>query len=163
MGLPRRPGSSLARLEDAVHAFATAERRLRGRYQKAGDILSYGRLRAMVALMARGEATPGDIAREGHLTTGTVTSMLDQLEEQGLVRRRIDDYDRRMCWVVLTDLGRSTVSERRDRWNARLADAFADVPDDDLEAAGRVLEKLAAVFEAVESDVPVGAISRRRD
>jgi DNA-binding MarR family transcriptional regulator len=146
----QRPG--VERLRHAVHTFIAAERRLRGRYQRRGESLSPAHLRALFVLTTEQQATAGRLAREAELNSATVTAMVDQLEARGLVQRRRDGQDRRECWISLTDEGRSEVAEQEDRWRRRLTEAFANTTDADLEAASRVLERLAAVFEETAPD-----------
>jgi len=138
----------LERLRHAVHVFSAAERRLRGRSQRRGESLSHGHLRALFVLIAEGEVTAGRLARDAELNPASITAMVDQLESQGLVQRRRDDHDRRVCWVSLTEQGRAEVAEKEARWSQRLAEAFEDMPDRDLEAASLALERLASVFES---------------
>ena len=149
-GGERNPG--LDQLRHAVHVFSAAERRLRGRYQRRGESLSHGHLRALFVLIAEDEVTAGRLARDAELNPASVTAMVDQLEAQGLVQRRRDDQDRRLCWISLTEQGRSEVAEKEARWSQRLAEAFADMSDHDLETAGRVLERLALVFDMQEQE-----------
>jgi MarR family transcriptional regulator, organic hydroperoxide resistance regulator len=149
-GAEQRQG--IEQLRRAVQLFNAAERRLRGRHQRTGGSLSYGHLRALFVLTAEDEVTAGRLAREAELNPASVTAMVDQLEGRGLVTRRRDEHDRRVCWISLTDEGRSEVAETEARWSRRLAEAFADMPDEDLDTASRVIERLAAVFEVREGD-----------
>jgi len=48
----------------------------------------------------------GELARRAELTSGSMTSRLDALEKEGLVRRLRDPDDRRTVVVELTDKGR---------------------------------------------------------
>jgi DNA-binding MarR family transcriptional regulator len=48
----------------------------------------------------------GELARRAELTSGAMTSRLDALEKEGLVRRLRDPDDRRSVIVELTDKGR---------------------------------------------------------
>ncbi|HEY3463191.1 MAG TPA: MarR family transcriptional regulator [Gaiellaceae bacterium] len=48
----------------------------------------------------------GELARRAELTSGAMTSRLDALEKEGLVRRLRDSGDRRSVLVELTDKGR---------------------------------------------------------
>lgn len=50
----------------------------------------------------------GKLARHAELTSGAMTSRLDALEKEGLVRRLRDPDDRRSVLVELTDKGRET-------------------------------------------------------
>jgi hypothetical protein len=72
-----RPG--LERLRHAVHVFTAAERRLRGRYQRRGEALSHGHLRALFVLIAEEEVPAGRLARDAELNPAGVTAMVDQL------------------------------------------------------------------------------------
>lgn len=50
----------------------------------------------------------GKLARHAELTSGAMTSRLDALEKEGLVRRLRDPDDRRSVLVELTEKGRKT-------------------------------------------------------
>jgi MarR family transcriptional regulator, organic hydroperoxide resistance regulator len=150
-------GRGIGRLRDAVHVFNAAERRLRSRYQRSGESLSHGHLRALFVLTAEREVTAGRLAREAELNPASVTAMVDQLEAHGLVQRRRDDHDRRVCWISLTAEGRSEVAEKEARWVRRLTEAFADTSDEDLETASRVLERLAELFDLQQNEEPASS------
>jgi DNA-binding MarR family transcriptional regulator len=55
--------------------------------------------------------SPGQLAAETLVTSGTMTNRIDRLEVRGLVRREPDPSDRRGVRVVLTDTGRRTVDD----------------------------------------------------
>lgn len=145
-----RPG--VERLQQAVHAFNAAGRRLRGRDRRSGESLSYGHLRALFVLTAEEEVTAGRLAREAELNPASVTAMVDHLEEEGLVERRRDDHDRRLCLISLTDQGRAEVAAKQEAWSERLAMALSDFRDRDLETAAAVLERLVSVFDSVDDE-----------
>jgi DNA-binding MarR family transcriptional regulator len=56
-------------------------------------------LRCLDVLLQLGEATPGRLGAAVGLTTGSVTVMLDRLEELGLLGRSRDAHDRRKVIV----------------------------------------------------------------
>lgn len=58
---------------------------------------------------ADGPLTPNEINANLHLTSGSVTSLLDRLEQRGLVTRGPHPTDRRKVLVHLTDAGREIV------------------------------------------------------
>jgi len=53
--------------------------------------------------------TPNEINAHLHLTSGSVTTLLDRLEQRGLVVRRPHPTDRRKVLVDITDDGRELV------------------------------------------------------
>jgi len=56
--------------------------------------------------IARGCAsTAAELCRFGHCDTGSMTRMLDRLEEKGLIRRVPSSKDRRVTHLELTDAG----------------------------------------------------------
>lgn len=56
-----------------------------------------------------GELTPGRLARETFASPAAVTKRVQGLERQGLVQRRIDERDRRVAHLTLTDAGRELI------------------------------------------------------
>jgi len=76
--------------------------------------LTIGDWKVLSALRWRGEPhrrSAGELARIAELTSGTMTSRLDQLEREGLVRRLRDPDDRRSVLVELTKKGRAKHDE----------------------------------------------------
>ena len=69
--------------------------------------------------------------------------MIDHLEHLGLVERRRDDQDRRVCYLSLTEAGRAQVAAKERRWHETLRAAFGDIPDGDIVVAARVIETLS--------------------
>jgi DNA-binding MarR family transcriptional regulator len=65
---------------------------------------------ALAVLEGAGEPlTPNEINAHLHLTSGSVTSLLDRLEKRALVVRRPHPTDRRKVLVSITDAGRALV------------------------------------------------------
>ena len=63
----------------------------------------------------------GELARRADLTSGAMTSRLDALEKEGLVRRLRDPGDRRSVLVELTDKGRQKHEQGLDIQGAKEA------------------------------------------
>jgi DNA-binding MarR family transcriptional regulator len=63
----------------------------------------------------------GELARRADLTTGAMTSRLDALEKEGLVRRLRDPDDRRSVLVELTEKGRQKHEQGLDIQGAKEA------------------------------------------
>jgi len=59
-------------------------------------------LRCLDVLMEQGQATPGQLATEVGITTGSVTAMLRRLEALGYVQRETAEADRRSVIVTPT-------------------------------------------------------------
>jgi DNA-binding MarR family transcriptional regulator len=156
---PARAGGvtrpAVRRLYEALRHASAAERRLRGATHGPDD-LSFPKLRALVALAREHELTAGELARSAELKPATVTTLLDQLEDAGIVCRTRSTADRRVSMVSLTDRGSELVQRRirawQEHWNRRLS----GISDEDLETAARVLDEIAALYDAAPDELTDG-------
>jgi DNA-binding MarR family transcriptional regulator len=106
---------------------------------------------------ASGLAALGTVNRHGPLTLGelaavegvrppTMTRIVANLEDAGLLARQPDPADRRVCRVELTAEGRGFVRRTQSRRDAFLAGLLARLEPADaakVSAAVEVLERLA--------------------
>jgi DNA-binding MarR family transcriptional regulator len=82
------------------------------------------------------------LARTMLVSKQNMTGMMVRIEQLGLVERGEDPEDLRSSRVALTRRGRSTIEKLRpayEQWRAALG---GDLPERDLAAATRVVEKL---------------------
>ncbi len=92
------------------------------------------------------------LADHTDLTPATVAQMLEHLEATGLVTRTRSDEDRRVVLSTLTERGAEVVAERQAQMEPRWRAAVAEFSDDELDAAARVLNRLADYFDALLDD-----------
>jgi DNA-binding MarR family transcriptional regulator len=86
--------------------------------------------------------TMGELSRRLMVSGGNVTSIVDGLERDGLVRRRSPAADRRTSYVDLTEEGRAAfakMAREHERWIDQLLE---DVADEDVEALTDLLAEL---------------------
>ena len=138
-------------LTDLGLAFRRVSRtlnRLRGRdtHLGAGEI-SHAQFELLIELDERGGLPAGELAAAARLTPATVTQMLDNLADCGHVERVRSETDRRVVVSRLTPQGRRKIEAKRRAWKARWEDALRGMPAEDLEAATRVLGRLAEMLE----------------
>ena len=126
-----------------------AERRLRGRDPHRPGELSIIQVRALFQLARDEEITAGELARRAELSPGSMTSMLDQLEESGIVRRRRSETDRRQVIVTLTDDGRELLAERRAAWEQHWSAKLSDCSEAELQSAVKVMRAISAMLEGI--------------
>lgn len=138
-------------LRAAMNQMFGAERRLRGREHAPGE-LTHAHIRSLHALGARGELTAGELARSADLNPASVTAMLDQLEQAGIVARARSTTDRRVMIVSLTSRGRELLEAKTARWRALWQERLASYSDAELEVAERVIRELAGLFDSIVSE-----------
>lgn len=102
--------------------------------------MSFGRARA-IRRLAREPMSMGELAAALDIDPPNATVLVDDLEAQGLVRRRPHPTDRRAKLVETTRRGK-TLARRADDILATPPEALSALPGDDLEALRRILAQV---------------------
>ena len=93
-------------------------------------------------------AQPGDISAEMGISAARVTAALRNLEGKGLLRRRVDEEDRRCVLIEPTEAGRAIAEAQRRKVEANTAEILRSLGDADARELLRLLERLAALCAA---------------
>jgi DNA-binding MarR family transcriptional regulator len=137
---------SVGALQDAVSAFAAAQRRLRGRDFRRGG-LTLAQWHLVRRLAEQDEVPAGRLATDAGLTPATVTQTLDALAAAGMVERVRSDADRRVTLNRLTPEGRRRFAEKHTEIQRRWDEALTDIPAEQLDQATEVLGRMATVID----------------
>lgn len=145
----------LAGLSDAqvsvVRSFKQAHRSLRRRTgretHRLGGEVSQAQFELLMELRKAGPMAVGELAQVSGLSPASVSQMVDRLSEQGHVNKLRSKQDRRIVELELSEQGAATVEPIVDRWRQRWREALAEIPEKDLAAASRVLDRIASVYE----------------
>ncbi len=109
--------------------------------------VSVSQCHALEMLDQAGELTMGALASRMHLSVSTMTRVVDQLFERGLVLRTRERDDRRVCCVGPTAKGRELLA-RISTTVLRGEEAILDkVPVDHRESVIRALEELSRAVD----------------
>ncbi len=139
-----RPAVTAGRLRLAL---AGLSRRLRKDWP--GD-LTPSRLSALVTVAAGEPLAVGELAKRMTVSTPTVSHIVDALDKLGLIVRRPDPHDRRVCLLATSAAGDELLEELSRRTTGVLADRIHQLPPAQqiaLDAALPALEALAAAPE----------------
>ena len=74
-----------------------------------------------------------DIAHGCHIEPGTLTTLLNRMEEKGLVERRMMNGNRRSLYVFLTDKGRAQLELVTEAFSEMEAEAFRGLSETERE------------------------------
>jgi DNA-binding MarR family transcriptional regulator len=83
-----------------------------------------------------------ELADQLGIVPRSVTTVVDALEQAGLVRREIDPRNRRAIRLHLTDRGLAVRDDMREARRSAAEDLFAPLPADDRRALGELLGQL---------------------
>ena len=124
------------------HTIVRVARRLR---QEAGGELSPSLTAALSTVERHGPLTPSELATRERIQRPTVTRVVARLEEEGLLERTADVFDRRSSLLAVTDAGRALLHELRTRKTAFLAERLETLEPEEratLERAADILERV---------------------
>jgi DNA-binding MarR family transcriptional regulator len=103
---------------------------------------SPGRLRLLGVLHCIGPQIMSELSDELGVTARNITSLVDALEREGLVRRTPHPTDRRATIIELTEQGIASASVVKKAFTERVATLFRDLPQIDQHDLLRVVESL---------------------
>lgn len=147
MSLIEKPALRPA-LESAIIDFFGAERRLRYRDQQSGQLTTV-QLQALAVLDKEKEVIASQLARSADLNPASVTSMLDVLEDNGIIQRRTTPQDRRVWLISMTDKGRAQYVERTARWDALWEKHIGGLSKSEVAAGARAIRAITELFDSL--------------
>lgn len=131
--------------------------RLRAEQPGSGRALTRLAASVLANLRHSGALTPSELAAIDGLQTQSLTRVLNELEEQGCIRRSRSEVDARRQNVAITEAGREALREHvRDgnRWLATaLRQKLSPAERGVLQIAAGLLEQVAAAETAVDGHI----------
>jgi MarR family 2-MHQ and catechol resistance regulon transcriptional repressor len=106
-----------------------------------GD-LTYSQFAVLEALYHLGPMTAGEVSQKILKSGSNLTTVIDNLERDGLVRRERDAHDRRVIYVHLTEAGSSKLQEVLPGHVAALVEEFGILSAREQETLGELCKKL---------------------
>jgi DNA-binding MarR family transcriptional regulator len=121
--------------------------------QNARSGVTPSQLSALSTLDRHGPMRLADLANHEGIARSTITRLIRQLEESGLITRDADPDDGRCAIAALSPDGRALLRDARGRAQAFLAERIAALPDltaEQITDVAAVLERLAGRPAGVE-------------
>ena len=141
---------------EVAHRLRLATARLaRLMRQQVGTGLSPSQYSVLVSIEHSGSLTLGELAAIEQVAPPTITKIVSKLEEDDLVSRAVDERDRRVARVTVSEAGHARLDatrSRRDAWLSQRLDEFGADEIDRLVAALDVLEALASGTDRAAAD-----------
>ncbi|MET7426761.1 MarR family transcriptional regulator [Dactylosporangium sp. NPDC005555] len=109
--------------------------------------LGFSSLSVVHTLSRRGPMRLTALTATEQLTQPAITSLVQRLEEDGLVERRPDPSDGRAVLVSLTDAGAEVVRSRHGNRVDRLAELIAELDTTQQDAIARAMPALRRIID----------------
>ena len=104
----------------------------------------------LLSTLGRGAHRITALADLEGLAQPTMTSMVKQLEQRGLVRRERQADDGRVVLVTLTEAGSAALEDYRVRARAVLGTYLAEISDEEIQALAAATDALARLIALIQ-------------
>lgn len=108
------------------------------------DGITVSQFGVLEALNFRGPMCQKDIAEIIRKTTGNMTTVIDNLEKNGLAVRKKDNKDRRFFTVSITQKGMDVLNESFDAYKNNVSERMECLTADELETFIKLCRKIGA-------------------
>jgi DNA-binding MarR family transcriptional regulator len=115
--------------------------------------LSYAQYRILMSLFfceqvsGRGQLNPSEISARQGTSRNTISALIRNLEDEGLVERHLDKDDRRKCNIRLTEAGRNGVRQHARRHMHIIGNCFSVLEAEEQKQLSQLLAKLGASID----------------
>jgi MarR family 2-MHQ and catechol resistance regulon transcriptional repressor len=114
--------------------------------------LSFSEFAVLEVLLNKGALPISEVGDHVLLTSGSMTYVVDKLEEQNLLRRRRSDEDRRIIHAELTEEGRAFIKEVFSEHAALIRDLTDGLSAKETETLTTLLKRLGKSAETRDTE-----------
>lgn len=93
-----------------------------------------------------------DVNTKLNITMPSVTKLINELENYGLVEKIADSTDKRVTLLSLTDAGHACVQRHVHEFHSDWATALYDISDEQAEEAINIIEKLRYTMPGIKEE-----------
>jgi len=94
--------------------------------------------------------TVTNIAHKLNATMAATSKMLRSVEEKGYVERTLDDSDRRVVYIGITEKGADVIANAKNLMDDRVDRIIEKVGEEDAAEFLRILRKIASILQEEE-------------
>lgn len=117
-------------------------------FHERGELnLTKSQNKALMIMEHRGTVISSELGSCLDMTKASLTSLLDSLEQAGLVSRRRDENDRRKYWLTLTPVGKQYTQDQKKIMEKHMAGKLAKLSPDEQQAFALHLGKLVGIMK----------------
>jgi MarR family transcriptional regulator, 2-MHQ and catechol-resistance regulon repressor len=120
-------------------------------HQTVGD-LTYSQFAVLEALYHLGSMMQGEVSSKILKSSSNLTTVIDNLQRNGLVRRERDTKDRRVIYIHLTEAGKGKIEAVFPNHVAALVEEFSVLSANEQETLGELCKKLGKGKKSMQAD-----------
>lgn len=107
-------------------------------------------VKTMFILLKNEKITPTDLGNCLDLRKGSLTTLIDSLEEYNFVKRRPDNEDRRKTWLSLTPQGKEYMKKKRQIHEQRFYQTFETMKEEELD---EIIKSFQSILDIIAKDI----------
>ena len=111
------------------------------------NFLTHARIRLLYALHCHGPQIMSDLSEELEVSPRNITTLVDALERDELVRRRPHPTDRRATFIELTPRGAEGCHEMYTEYAGAVSELFAELSEGDQRELLRIVQVLRSALQ----------------
>jgi MarR family transcriptional regulator for hemolysin len=111
--------------------------------------LTLPRARMLFALARKEGLNQRELAEELDIETPTIVRLLDGMEKQGFIERRVELSDRRAKQIHMTDVGRSVADEIQKLASDIREEVLGGLQPQEIAVALKVVSKIATNIQSI--------------
>lgn len=119
-------------------------------FQKSKDLgmdLTKNQVRAIMLLGDEERLTATQLGKFLSMEKGSITSLIDSLENIDLVYKKLDKNDRRKYWIYLTASGKDFFNKQKSIVNRQINNIFKNSTRDEINIFNENLENIVKILE----------------
>lgn len=148
-------GAEIGNLENVADDFLSLLAYIRENFFRPLEQITRSRLSpiqyyAVSILYRKGSLSMSELASEMRISKQQLTPLICKLIDNSLLVKKIDENDRRIVHIAITESGRSKVEELWAEVKLTLAEKLSALPDMELDELGQMLKRIQEVLKSVK-------------
>jgi DNA-binding MarR family transcriptional regulator len=111
--------------------------------------ISPGQFHAISTLHRQGPLPMSEIAAEMKISKQQLTPLIGKLIDSNMVIRKINEQDRRIVLIEITEVGKRSFEEVKIKIKRTITEKLAVLPQEDLEELNNILIRLREILKGI--------------
>lgn len=109
-------------------------------------------IKAMMILGGAEKITPTTLGKCMDMEKGSITTLIDSMENIGLVYREDDPNDKRKIWIQLTEEGNKYYIKQEEKFIAQIEQLFSSLSEEEIKKFGSSLKTIVTILDKVRDN-----------
>lgn len=109
-------------------------------------------VKAVMILGKTEKITPTMLGKCMDMEKGSITTLIDSMENMNLVYRKNDLMDKRKTWIQLTKEGEEYYIKQEEKFISQIEELFITLSEEEIDEFSRSLKTIVEILEKVRDD-----------